>query len=290
MSRRSALKLVHLAGMVWFVLCVCFILVLALRQAGVNWWVIFSLSGHSALLIFLLISLYLFAIFKGIDRSQKIAIEHPLTSTIYYMVFYDVSPFLGALAGCVGLIGLAKVSEFALAGCVGLIGLAKVSELLLVIALGTLATTFLVWIVVDPAIGFVERLLPTSRKHRLERLAQVRAMRQKRQEERRRLLVEILAQAEQDRRRREQVLQSPAGRLAELLANDGAGGQRAEGEAVGIGVSAWQMGGLSCMRQLHAMAMDLCRQKYQDKRIVDYISIWWDGIGSWRTPSLTASN
>ena len=273
MSRRSALKLVHLAGMVWFVLCVCFILVLALRQAGVNWWVIFSLSGHSALLIFLLISLYLFAIFKGIDRSQKIAIEHPLTSTVYYMVFYDVSPFLGALAGCVGLIGLAKVSE-----------------LLLVIALGTLATTFLVWIVVDPAIGFVEKLLPASRKHRLERLAQVRAMRQKRQEERRRLLVEILAQAEQDRRRREQVLQSPASRLAELLANDGARGQRAEGEAVGIGVSAWQMGGLSCMRQLHAMAMDLCRQKYQDKRIVDYISIWWDGIGSWRTPSLTASN
>ena len=265
MSRQKVLKAVHLAGMAWFVLCVCFILVLALRQAGVNWWVIFSLSGHSALLIFLLISLYLFAIFKGIDRSQKIAIEHPLTSTVYYMVFYDVSPFLGALAGCVGLIGLAKVSE-----------------LLLVIALGTLATTFLVWIVVDPAIGFVERLLPTSRKHRLERLAQVRAMRQKRQEERRRLLADILAREEQDRRRREQVLGAPAGRLAELLTSNR---RQVEGEAVGIGVDAWRMGGLSCMRQLHAMAMDVCRQKYQDKRIVDYISVWWDGIGSWRTPA-----
>jgi hypothetical protein len=270
MSWRRALKLVHLAGMGWFVLCVMYVLVSALRQVGVNWWVIFSLSGYSALLIFLLISLYLYAIFKGIDRSQQIAIEHPLTSSIYYAVFYDVSPFLGALAGCVGLIGLAKVSE-----------------LLLTIALGTLATTFLVWIVVDPAIGFVERLLPASRKHRLERLARVRAMRQKRQEERRCLLDEILAREERDRQRWQQVLRSPAGRLAELLASNR---RQAEGEAVDIGVSAWQMGGLSCMRQLHEMAMDVCRQKYQDKRIVDYIPVWWDGIGSWRTPSLTASN
>jgi hypothetical protein len=40
------------------------------------------------------------------------------------------------------------------------------------------------------------------------------------------------------------------------------------------------------MRELHGMAMDICRQKYDKRDIVDYISFWWDGIGSWRSPSL----
>ena len=159
MSRRDTLKLVHFVSTGWFVLCFGYILIAALREAGFKWWVIFSLSGHSALLVFLLISLYLFAVFRGIDRSQKIEIEHPLTGTGYYAVFYDVSPFLGGLAGCLGMIGVSRISE-----------------LLSGIALGTLATTFLVWIVVDPTIGVVERLLPGSRRHRLERLAQARAL------------------------------------------------------------------------------------------------------------------
>ncbi len=266
MTEHRTLKSIHLAGTAWFILCLGYILVFALRQAGVNWWVIFSLSGHSALLILLLISVYLFAIFKGIDRSQQIVIEHPLTSTVYYAVFYDVSPFLGALAGCIGLIGVTRVGE-----------------LVQGIALGTLATTFLVWIVLDPTIGFVEKLLPASRKHRLERLARVRAMRQKQQEQQKRLLTDILAQERRDQRHWEQLLQSPAARLAELSAGNR---QQTEGEAVEIGVSAWQTGGLSCMRKLHAIAMDVCRQRYQDEAIVDYISIWWDGIGSWRTPSV----
>ena len=83
MSHRKALKLVHLASTTWFMLCMGYILVLALRQAGIHWWVIFSLSGHSALLIFLLISLYLFAIFRGVGSNQRIEMEHPLTSTNY---------------------------------------------------------------------------------------------------------------------------------------------------------------------------------------------------------------
>ena len=270
MSGRSRLKLVHFASTAWFMLAIGYILVLALRQAGFHWWVIFSLSGHSAILVFLLISLYLFAIFRGIDRSQKIEIEHPLTSTRYYAVFYDVSPLLGGLAGYVGSIGISRISE-----------------LLLGIALGTLATTFLVWIVVDPAIAFVERLLPASRKHRLERLAQVRALRQKQQEERKRLLANILAQNEREQHRWQKALKPQAEKLAELLITNIDDFKQAECKAVEIGANAWQIGGLSCMQELRDMAIAICRQRDRSSNTVDYIPVWWDGIGSWRSSLLS---
>ena len=269
MNRRNRLKLVHFASTAWFMLAIGYILVLALRQAGFHWWVIFSLSGHSAILIFLLISLYLFAIFKGIDRSQKIEIEHPLTSTSYYAVFYDVSPLLGVVAGCLGIIGVSRAGD-----------------LLPSIALGTLATTFLIWIVVDPAIAFVERLLPASRKHRLERLAQVRALRQKKQEERRRLLAEVLSQSEREQRRWQEVLKPQAEKLAELLITNRDDFKQAECKAVEIGANAWQIGGLSCMRELRDMAIVICRQRNHNSDTVDYIPVWWDGIGSWRSSLL----
>jgi len=260
------LKLIHLAGTVWFILCVGYILVFALRQAGVNWWVIFSLSGHSVLIVLLLISLYLFAIFRGAARSQKIEVEHPLTSTDYYTVFYITTPFLGGLAGCLGMMGVSIIKQF-----------------LLGVALGTLGTTFLVWVVVDPVTALLEMLLPpASRKHRAERLAEVRAEREKRQKDREHLLAEVLAKEESDRRRWQEALKPQAEKLAELLTTSRANFRQAERKAVDIGVNAWQAGGLGCMRQLRDMAMDLCKKKYQDLMIVDYVSSWWDGIGSWR--------
>jgi len=260
------LKLIHLAGTVWFILCVGYILVFALRQAGFQWWIIFSLSGHSVLIVFLLISLYLFAIFRGAARSQKIEVEHPLTSTDYYTVFYITTPFLGGLAGCLGMIGVSIIKQF-----------------LLGVALGTLGTTFLVWVAVDPVTALLEMLLPAaSRKHRAERLAEVRAEREERQKDRERLLAEVLAKEESDRRRWQEALKPQAEKLAELLTANRANFRQAERKAVDIGVNAWQAGGLGCMRQLRDMAMDLCKKKYQDLMIVDYVSSWWDGIGSWR--------
>ena len=142
MAVRRKLRLVHLASTAWFMLCVGYILALTLRQAGLQWWVIFSLAGHSALFIFLLISLYLFAVFRGVGKSQKIEEEHPLTCTNYYMVLYVIAPFLGGLAGCLGMIGVNRIGQF-----------------LLGIVLGTLATTFLVWVIVDPVTTLLEMLL-----------------------------------------------------------------------------------------------------------------------------------
>jgi len=269
-SEHRTLKSIHLASTAWFILCIIYILVLALRQAGVRWWIIFSLSGHSILIVFLLISLYVFAILRGVSSAQAIEPEHPLTGTSYYKGFYVTAPFLGGLAGCVGMIGEDRIVQFA-AG----------------IALGTFGTTFLVWVILDPVTGLLEMLLPpVSRKHRTERIAQAKVKREKKQKDRERLLTEVLAKEDSERRRWQQVLRPQAEKLAGLLTAEGADFKQAEREAVDIGLKAWQMGGLNCMQQLRDMAIAISRERDQNKEIVDYIPFWWDGIGNWHASPL----
>jgi hypothetical protein len=270
MNRNRIWKLIHFASTAWFILCLGYTLVFALRQAGVHWWIIFSLSGHSTLLVLFMVSLYLFALFRGVSRSQTIEAEHPLTSTNYYMVFYIFAPILGSLAGYIGMIGVNAMKQF-----------------LLGVALGTLGTTFLVWVIVDPVTALLEMLLPAaSRKHRAERLTQAKSEQEKRQKDREHLIAEVLVNEELDRRRWREVLKPQAEKLAGLLTTNIINFGQAEREAADIGVKAWQTGGLVCMRELRDMAIDLCRQKNGNKGVVDYISFWWDGIGRWRTPSL----
>jgi hypothetical protein len=265
MSRRKILKLLHLVSTAWFTLSGGYILAFALWQAGKSWWVIVSLSGYSALIVFLLISLYLFAIFRGVSRSQKTQIEHPLTASIYYLVFYDTSPFLGGFAGGLGAMGLSKVTDH-----------------LLMVAVGSFWATFLVWIIVDPVAGLAEMLLRSAREHRRKRLAQAKAMREQERLTKQRLLAEVQAKEELERVRWGKVLRPYAEKLAALAASGETAGMKSETEAVDIGVRAWQMGGLNCMRQLYSMAMEICGRKCQNTTTIDYISIWWDGIGSWR--------
>jgi len=289
MSGHKTLKSAHIAGTVWFTVCVGYILVVALRQAGIKWWVLFSLSGYGVLIVLLLISLYLFAIFRGISSSQKVRIEHPLTSTSYYAVFYVITPLLGGLAGCLGMIGISTVGQFVLG-----------------IALGTLGTTFLVWVIIDPLAGLLEMLvLPVSRKHCAERLALAKALRQSGQRNREHLLTEVLAKAETEQDHWREVLKPKAEKLAGLLTTVEAPHLRVgngnhtrecvevridfrqvEREAVSIGVNAWQIGGLACMQELRDMAIAIARQRNRNESVVDYVGAWWDGIGSWREPSL----
>jgi hypothetical protein len=270
MTKRRMLKSIHLAGTAWFGLCVGYILVFALRQAGFHWWVIFSLSGHSALIVFLLISVYLFAIYRGVSPGQNIEIEHPLTSSHNYTLFYIVTPLLGGLVGCLGMMGVSSIKLF-----------------LLGVALGTFATTFLVWVIVDPATAWLELVLsPAARKHLAERLANDKIEREERRRKREHQLVEALAKYESDRLRWQKVLKPEAEKLAGLLTTSRSDFLQAELEAVEIGVKAWQVGGLECMRQVRDMAIDLYSRKNPNKSIVDYISSWWDGIGHWRRPSL----
>ncbi len=249
-------------------LCVACVLAVALRQVGFNWWLIFSLSGVSAVTILVLTSLYLFAMFRGVGGTQHIAVEHPLTSTPHYMGFYVAAPLLGGLAGILGMLGVHNVTRF-----------------LLGIALGTLGTTLSVWVILDPTAGLIEMMLPASRKHRAERLAQAEAERRARAERRERLLAEAFAREEQEQRRWQQRLQPQAERLADLLGADASGVERAEKEALDIGATAWRLGGLTCMRQLRDMALSINRERRGERDAIDYVSYWWDGIGDWRRPS-----
>jgi len=269
MKQRDELKLVHIASTVWFILCVGYILILALRQAGANWLVVFSLSGHGVLILLVLVSLYLFAIFRGISSSQNVQVEHPLTSTRYYAGFYVTAPLLGSLAGFLGMIGVASVARF-LTG----------------IAMGTLGVTFFVWVVVDPALGLAELLLPASQKHRVRRLAKNKALKEQRQRDRENLLARALAKEDSARRGWHEALHPQAEALARLLTDEQADIELAEREAVGIGVDAWRTGGLTCMKELHNMAINLCRKESPKADVVDHITHWWDGIGNWRTTPL----
>jgi hypothetical protein len=166
-----------------------------------------------------------------------------------------------------------------------MIGISAIGQFVLGVALGTLGTTFLVWVIVDPLAGLLETLLPpVSRRHRAERLAQAKALRQSRQKYRESLLKDVLVKEELERRHWRKVLKPKADRLAEMLTAGEIDFKQIEREAVGIGVNAWQIGGLSCMRELRDMAMALAKES--NKSVVDYVGVWWDGIGSWREPSL----
>jgi hypothetical protein len=268
MSVRRTLKMVHLTGTIWFVVCIGYLSMLIMRQAGFNWWLIFSLSGQSVLLIFLLISLHLFAIFGANAAGQKTAIEHPLTSSGPYLAFYVSAPLLGVLAGAIAMAGETRITQF-LSG----------------IALGTLAVTFLTWVIIDPLASMLETLAPTSRERRLHRLAEANRRREERRRNREELLSRLFAQQEQDRRCWQELLMPDAEKLTVLLTANRANFAQAEHQAVGIGVRAWQIGGLDCMRQLHGMALELYKEKYRNLTITDHILNWWDGIGNWRTPN-----
>jgi len=270
MTQQRFLKLVHLVSTAWFGLSAGYVLVFALRQAGVEWWLIFSLSGPSAAVAFLLISVYLFALFRGAARNQRTAPEHPLSKLKSYMFFYGISPFLGGLSGMFTMIGVNSITEY-----------------LLGIAIGTLGTTFFVWIIVDPAIGLVEMLLPASRQHCKERQAEAKALREKEHAERVRLLADLEAEEKARRDNQQKDLEPFAKRLAGILAGSEISDKQRESEGTDLGVRAWQIGGLDGMQQLHEMTMDIYNRQYGEMPIIDYISVWWDGIGSWRNLPLS---
>ena len=259
-------KTMHISGTALFLISAGYLFILALRQVGAHWWLIFSLSGPSIVIAFILISIYLFAIYRGAVRShERSEIEHPLTSSSYYMIFYDLSPFLGGLGAVIGMYGTVNVTEYFLG-----------------VAYGTLASTFLVWIIIDPAIGLIENMLPTGRRHRQERLAGERKEKERKNREREKLLIDVQAEAKRKEMEWENLLQPQAIELAHLISSNGNDLGRVEEMAVDIGVNAWKMGGLTCMEQLHQMAQkDSVLASGEAEVEVDYISLWWDGIGQW---------
>ncbi len=153
------------------------------------------------------------------------------------------------------------------------------------ITLGTLITTFVVWVIIDPVLGLLEMLLPESHKCYIQRQKQAKIIKEKQQNEHKRLLAEISVNENSTYQHWHKMLKPQAEKLASLLMDDIADQEEAGREAAGIGVNAWQIGGLNCMRELRNMALDLCRKKNKNEEVVDYITFWWDGIGGWRNTS-----
>ncbi len=264
-KHRLLLKRIHFISTVWFFCAVAYFFLFSLRQAGKSWWVIISLSGYSTSLAFLFVSLYLFAIYRGIARSQKIEIEHPITTSFYYMVFYVISPLLGGFAGAVSGMQNTRLLNY-----------------FLVVAVGTFWVTFIVWIIIDPAAGLLEMLLPASCRHREKRLLQADAHRREEEIAKQRILIDVEKTEKSEQAYWEKILKPYAKELGQLLAEAGDNRNSIENQVVNIGLAAWRIGGLNCMRKLQSMAADTC-EKHTALMLKDYISIWWDGIGTWQS-------
>jgi hypothetical protein len=264
-NQKTRLKRLHLGGVALFSIFASYAFVFSLRNAGLGWWAVFSLSSYSMLVVVLLIALYMFALFRSMSQNQMLHTEHPLTSSVYYYFFYSISPILGVIVGLFGWMGEEYMSHW-----------------LAVMANGCMWTTFLVWIVVDPLAGLLEMILPSSRKHRQARLSEAKGAKLKEQEERR----ELFAQIEQAEQREEiawnTALLSDAEKLAKLLSDVDNNYEKGQAESVDIGLKAWQLGGLNCMKYLHLLTSKILNDRRGGMPAVDYLSVWWDGVGNWR--------
>ncbi len=268
MNLRKLLKLLHISGTVWLALCAASLLIVALRQAGVGWWVVFSLGGFSSVAFFFLLSIYLFAIFRGVTRKQM-AREHPLTTSPVYIVFYDLCPFLGALAGLISL---------------GMMPFISPLEIVSITTEGALAMTFLVWILGDPFISLAEGALPASAALRRQRLALENQVREKREEEKHRLLEQIRSSDLTLQKQWNQALLPLAGELTDHLTCAQTCGE-IRPKAIEFGSRAWQLGGVACMQHLLRLVNQQLQQKKRSPNV--HLAFWWDGIGKWRKPALS---
>ncbi|MCF7974475.1 MAG: hypothetical protein K9N55_11710 [Phycisphaerae bacterium] len=270
LSLKRWLKNLHLAGTLWFILCVSFILIRGLRRAGYDWLVIFSLSGHSVVILFMLVSVYLFALFRGgktVDDGH--AQEHPLTSSGLYMMLYTGAPLLGAVAG---LLHMALFTQ-------------TTNEFFLSIALWTFRLTFGAWVILDPIIASLETFTPQGRLHRAKRLEKQKAERLERQRNRDALLDLLVEKERENEAIWTEALTPYVPELCDLLNTTQSGWQEAEQRAAEIAVTAWRLGGLACMQFLHQKALAAYQEKHPNGPIADYIINWWDGIGAWRNPN-----
>ncbi len=267
MSPRKLLKSLHVTGTAWLAVCAAFLLIVALRQAGVGWWVVFSLSGYSGVAFFLLLSIYLFAIFRGVTRKQM-SREHPLTTSPAYILFYDLCPFLGTLAGLFSAYAFSTTTFF---------------ETSSIVVEGTLAMTFLVWIFCDPLISLAEGALPSSVASRRERIAEEKERKQIQQAEREAIWEKIRCFDQNAKTQWNQEL-LPLARDLAVQAHTAWSHQEIRQKALAYGARAWQLGGIACMRHL----MQLVRQQIDTPQspLAVHLPFWWDGIGKWRKPAL----
>lgn len=267
MKSQTFLKRIHICGTLWFLLCAAGLLALSLRQAGFQWWIVFSLSGYWAVLLFFLFTIYLFAIYQGVVRNQN-PVEHPLTTAYSYIILYDAAPFLGSLSGLLAATSWSWISLFNAA------------------SQGTLAMTFLMWIVIDPIVGLVESALPASTAARRERIQNQRRRKIMLKHENEELLRRLEQQEAELKEQWARQFEPYAKEAARLLCCDEQNDAN-QRRLVELGAMAWQQGQLVCMQYFHEMILREIRGR-PDRPTVDYAALYWDGIGVWRRPEISA--
>jgi hypothetical protein len=149
-------------------------------------------------------------------------------------------------------------------------------------SVGSVASTFLMWIIIDPLAGLLEMFLPSSRMRRRIRVKNLQELRKREFEKRKNILEEISRSCQYDRLKWQQILENDANELARLISRNRIDDKCTEMKVVELGVKAFRIGGIECMRHLYFMTRQICERKMQVVPNLDYISIWWDGIGSWR--------
>jgi hypothetical protein len=125
--------------------------------------------------------------------------------------------------------------------------------------------------------------IPSSRAHRRRRLAKVRALRKAERKSKEKLLKDIENAERIKQQQREKILLPFAQQLALLLGDVNVLKAGSPGKAIEMGIRAWQIGGIEYMKQLHTMTMSQIKSKCNEKESIDYLSIWWDGVGSWQS-------
>lgn len=265
MNSKRFLKRIHVVGTLWFLICAATLLVFSLRHAGFEWWLIFSISGYSAVLLFFIFTIYLFAVYQGVVRNQNVT-EHPLSTSLSYITLYDLAPFLGSVAG---LLSLSTYSS--------------ITSVINTVAEGTLITTFLVWIIFDPLTGFIETVLPESAAHRKQRLALIRQQKQRQKEEGQKLLQELELKEKKLQQHWDAFFESMAQEAADLLNSAQIPGENVRTRLIELGALAWKSGGITCMRHFHQMILNHLNAASREP-VIDYPTVWWDGIGTWRKP------
>jgi hypothetical protein len=266
---KQGIKNLHLTGTVWFVLSVGFILAKGLRKAGYDWLVIFSLTGPMAVTLFVLVSLYLFALYRGGKPAQGRIEEHPLTASEYYLVLYISAPLLGAFAGVLH----ATLNNQAM------------NEFVLSVALFTFYATFATWVILDPILASLETFTPRGRIHRIKRLEKQKADRLEKQANRDALLELLIQKEKENETLWIETLIQYVPELCDLLNTSQSEYKNAERRAAEIAIEAWRLGGLACMQFLHSRTLAVYQERYPARLSADYIINWWDGIGAWQNPN-----
>lgn len=266
-------KKVHFGNTLLFMLCIVGISIEALRQAGLDWWLVFSISGYSLFTILFIMSVYVFVLFRGMVRNDEPDIEHPLTSLKIYKILYSITPMLGFIAGLLSQVGV----DYEISKRMWLFGC----------EMGSFWITILIWVLLDPLFNFLECRTPASMQSRQHRMELARQEKEKILAQRKKLLAELSEKEKIETVEQKKILDVPADKLSDLMLSGLRGSAGANNPVViELGVNAWQLGGIKCMKLLRDMAWEKCVQKGLRPGMVDEVDYWWDGIGDWRAKSL----